>query len=90
MAGFATSLQERTASQQHNARRAAASINGQVIQPGGEFSFNKTVKSWSMDRGYVKAPVSYDGDLIREYGGGVCQTSTTLYNARAACRLADS
>jgi len=81
IAGFATSLQERTASQQHNARKAAAAINGAVIQPRAVFSFNKTVKSWSMDRGYVKAPVSYDGDLIREYGGGVCQTSTTLYNA---------
>lgn len=81
IAGFATSLQERTASQQHNARRAAAAINGAVIPPGAVFSFNKTVKSWSMDRGYVKAPVSYDGDLIRAYGGGVCQTSTTLYNA---------
>jgi vancomycin resistance protein VanW len=31
--------------------------------------------------GYVKAPVSYDGELIRTWGGGVCQTSTTLYNA---------
>jgi vancomycin resistance protein YoaR len=81
IAGFATSLQERTASQQHNARKAAAAIDGAVIQPGGVFSFNKTVKSWSSDRGYVKAPVSYDGDLIRAYGGGVCQTSTTLYNA---------
>jgi vancomycin resistance protein YoaR len=34
-----------------------------------------------VDEGYVKAPVSYDGELIRAFGGGVCQTSTTLYNA---------
>jgi vancomycin resistance protein YoaR len=33
-----------------------------------------------VDRGYVKAPVSYDGELIPAFGGGVCQTSTTLYN----------
>ncbi len=81
IAGFSTSLQERTPSQQHNARKAASAINGSVIQPGAVFSFNGMVKSWSMDRGYVKAPVSYDGELIRAYGGGVCQTSTTLYNA---------
>lgn len=81
IAGYATSLKERTASQQHNARRAAEAINGKVIPPGGVFSFNRTVKSWTMDQGYVKAPVSYDGELIREFGGGVCQTSTTLYNA---------
>lgn len=81
LAGYATGLRERTASQQHNAARAASAINRAVIEPGAEFSFNKTVKSWSLDRGYVKAPVSYDGDLIKAYGGGVCQTSTTLYNA---------
>jgi len=81
MAGFATSLAERTESQQFNARKAAVAINNTVLQPGGEFSFNRTVRSWSLDRGYVKAPVSYDGELIRAYGGGVCQTSTTLYNA---------
>lgn len=39
------------------------------------------MKSWSVDQGYVKALVSYDGELVRAYGGGVCQTSTTLYNA---------
>ena len=39
------------------------------------------MKTWSADEGYVKAPVSYDGEMIPAYGGGVCQTSTTLYNA---------
>jgi vancomycin resistance protein YoaR len=52
-----------------------------VIAPGAIFSFNQAVKSWSVDEGYLKAPVSFDGELIRAYGGGVCQTSTTLYNA---------
>jgi vancomycin resistance protein YoaR len=79
--GFSTSLNGRTASQRHNARLAAESLNEKVIPPGTVFSFNQTVKSWSADRGYVKAPVSYDGELIKAYGGGLCQTSTTLYNA---------
>ena len=52
-----------------------------IVLPGQVFSFNKTVGSWTADRGYVRAPVSYDGELIKSWGGGVCQTSTTIYNA---------
>jgi vancomycin resistance protein YoaR len=81
IAGFTTSLNGRTGSQRHNARRAAEALNGKVIAPKAVFSFNQIVRSWSWDQGYVKAPVSFDGDLVRAYGGGVCQTSTTLYNA---------
>ena len=81
VAGYATSLKGRTAGQRHNAQRAAEFLNGKVIPPGAVFSFNKIVRSWAQDTGYVKAPVSYDGELIKAYGGGVCQTSTTLYNA---------
>jgi vancomycin resistance protein VanW len=81
LAGYATSLRGRTASQRSNARRAALSLDGKTIAPGATFSFNATVRSWSADRGYVKAPVSYDGELVKAFGGGVCQTSTTLYNA---------
>ncbi|HZT43687.1 MAG TPA: VanW family protein [Chthonomonadaceae bacterium] len=81
IAGFATTLRGRTASQRYNARRAAEALDGKTIAPGAVFSFNRTVRSWSLDEGYVKAPVSYDGELVKAYGGGVCQTSTTLYNA---------
>jgi len=81
LAGYATNLQGRTESQRHNARLAADALNGRIIPPGKVFSFNESVKSWSVDAGYVKAPVSYDGELLRAFGGGVCQTSTTLYNA---------
>lgn len=81
LSGYATPLTGRTHSQRHNATKAADTLNGKIILPGAEFSFNRVVKSWSWDAGYLKAPVSYDGELIRAYGGGVCQTSTTLYNA---------
>ena len=81
LAGFATSLRGRTAAQRRNAQKAAQALNGKIIAPGATFSYNQTVKSWSWDAGYVKAPVSYDGELVKAYGGGVCQTSTTLYNA---------
>jgi vancomycin resistance protein YoaR len=81
LAGFSTSLAGRSRNQRRNAELAARSIDGKIIAPGGVFSFNRAVKSWSVDQGYVKALVSYDGELVRAYGGGVCQTSTTLYNA---------
>jgi vancomycin resistance protein YoaR len=61
--------------------RAARELNGAVIPPDGIFSFNRTVRSWSIDNGYVRAPVSFNGELVPAFGGGVCQVSTTLYNA---------
>lgn len=81
LAGYASSLHGRSRNQKRNARLAAAALDGSVIRPGAVFSFNQKVKGWSQDEGYVKAPVSFDGELVRAYGGGVCQTSTTLYNA---------
>ncbi len=71
----------RTGSQRHNARLALDKLNGAVIGPGEAFSFNQRVGSFSRDEGFFKAPVSYNGQLIDDWGGGVCQTSTTLYNA---------
>jgi vancomycin resistance protein VanW len=78
---YRTGLDGRTDSQIHNVRLSLKAIDGKILPPGAEFSFNRTVGSWSADRGYVKAPVSYDGELIPDWGGGVCQASTTLYNA---------
>lgn len=81
LSAFSTSLKGRSLNQRRNALLAARSIDGRLVAPHAIFSFNQTVKSWSVDQGYVKALVSYDGELVRAYGGGVCQTSTTLYNA---------
>ncbi|MHB9037229.1 MAG: VanW family protein [Armatimonadota bacterium] len=78
---YVTSLRGRTPSQIHNVVLATRRINNKVLMPGQSFSFVKTVGSWTADRGYEKAPVSYDGELVSSWGGGVCQASTTLYNA---------
>lgn len=78
---FRTGLKGRTKNQRINALRAASALQGVTIAPGATLSFNKYVGSWSRDRGFVRAPVSYNGHLILAYGGAVCQTSTTLYNA---------
>lgn len=81
LAKYTTDLKSRTRNQRHNALLSAQFLDGAVIKPGETLSFNKAVGSWSRDVGYRKAPVSYNGQLVPSWGGGVCQTSTTLYNA---------
>jgi len=80
IAAYTTGFNGRTPSQIHNATLAAAGINNTILMPGDTFSFTRAVGDWTADRGYVKAPVSYDGELVRSWGGGVCQVSSTLYN----------
>ncbi len=81
LGAYATDLAGRTPHQRYNAQRAAAALDSVTIAPQAVFSFNRTVRGWSADRGFLKAPVSYDGVLVDDYGGGVCQASTTVYNA---------
>lgn len=64
-----------------NVRLAAEAINGSVIKPGQEFSFNKTVGQRTEAKGYKGAAAYNNGEVVQEIGGGVCQVSTTLYNA---------
>jgi len=81
IAAYTTSLEDRSAGQIENALLAARALDGAVVRPGDVFSFNHRVGPWTADRGYRRAPVSYDGELILATGGGVCQLSTTLYGA---------
>lgn len=81
VASYETSLENRTKQQRHNALLAASHLNGAIIKPGAEFSFIHRVGSFGRSDGYRKAPVAYSGKLIRDWGGGVCQVSTTVYNA---------
>lgn len=81
LASYHTTLKGRTSAQRHNALLAVQKLNGAVIPAGATFSFNERVGSFSRDAGYRRAPVSYNGQLIDAWGGGVCQTSSTLYNA---------
>ena len=84
---YTTSLEGRDASQRHNATLCLDKVDGVVIPPGGMFSFNEVVGPWSRDQGYRRAPVSYSGQLIDAWGGGVCQSSTTIYNAALVAGL---
>ena len=64
-----------------NIRLACAAINGTILQPGGEFSFNKMTGNRTTEKGYKPAGAYSNGVVVQEPGGGVCQVSSTLYNA---------
>ncbi len=64
-----------------NIRIASEAINGMIIQPGEEFSFNLTTGNRTREKGYQAAGAYVNGVLVEEPGGGVCQVSSTLYNA---------
>lgn len=64
-----------------NIKLASECLEGKIIQPGETFSFNDTTGPRSEDKGYKPAGAYLDGKLVEEPGGGVCQVSSTLYNA---------
>ena len=64
-----------------NIELAAEALNGLILQPGEEFSFNKATGERSEAKGYRPAGAYVNGELVEEPGGGVCQVSSTLYNA---------
>ena len=60
---------------------AARDLNGALILPGESFSFNDRVGDSTPDKGYLKSYAYINNKSVLDYGGGVCQTSTTLYGA---------
>ncbi|MNS68573.1 Vancomycin B-type resistance protein VanW [compost metagenome] len=87
LGSYRTSLVDRSETQRHNIRQAAMALDGNVIEPGDTFSFNETVGPRTPDRGYRDAPAYMERDLITSIGGGICQVSSTLYNAAALSGL---
>lgn len=67
---------------QHNIQITCSKLNGTIVKPGETFSFCNTVGKATPEAGYEKADV-YDsnGNVVKGYGGGNCQISSTLYNA---------
>lgn len=60
---------------------AAKKINGTVLMPGETFSYNKVVGARTIQAGYKEAPIYVSGRVEDGIGGGICQITTTLYNA---------
>lgn len=80
-AEFSTKYSTSSKERKENIRIATKSLDGVLIDAGGEFSFNRTVGERTEKRGYKTAKVIVDGEFVDGVGGGVCQVSTTVYNA---------
>lgn len=69
-----------------NVRLACEAVNGTTVQPGEVFSFNACTGQRTLEKGYLPAAAIAGGMTVDEVGGGVCQVSSTLFNA---CAMAD-
>lgn len=78
---YSTKYNAKKENRSHNVALAAQKINGVVLAPGDEFSYNDTVGRRTVANGFRNAPVYENGKSVDGIGGGVCQVSTTLYSA---------
>jgi vancomycin resistance protein YoaR len=65
----------------HNVQLVSHLVDGHTIAPGATFSFNEATGARTADKGFKEAPVIINGELQTGLGGGVCQVSTTVFNA---------
>jgi len=65
----------------HNVQLVAHLVDGHLIAPGSTFSFNDATGARTAEKGFKEAPVIINGELQTGLGGGVCQVSTTVFNA---------
>ena len=78
---FTTKIYTKDDERQNNISLTCSSLNNTFIETGDTFSFCNTVGKATTSKGYEKADVFKDGEVIQALGGGNCQVSTTLYNA---------
>lgn len=81
IAEYTTRFSEGNVSRSSNIRTASSKINGLVLAPGEVFSFNGTVGRRTVEAGFKVAGVYKNGKHDVDLGGGICQVSSTLYNA---------
>ncbi|MBI6872112.1 VanW family protein [Clostridium aciditolerans] len=81
LATFSTTILDSDENRVNNIRLASQKINGFVLKPGETFSFNKIVGKRDYNKGYKKAKVLVNGESNEGVGGGICQLSSTIYNA---------
>lgn len=81
MGEYTTDFRTSGENRRHNISLAAAAVNGTVLSPAEIFSFNSVVGERTAERGFRTANIILNGEFTKGVGGGVCQASTTLYNA---------
>lgn len=81
MVKFSTEFSLEEVNRNINIQLASQYIDDYLMAPGDIFSFNKVVGKTTAEKGYREAPVIYAGEFVPGLGGGICQVSSTLYNA---------
>lgn len=71
----------------NNIKLCAAKLNGLVLNPGEEFSFNGTIGQRTTEAGFKAAAAYNDGQVVQEVGGGICQVSSTIYCAAMLAQM---
>ena len=75
------------ANRNNNINLACQAVTGTTVMPGETFSFNQTTGQRTLEKGYLMAAAIAGGTTVDEVGGGVCQVSSTLFNAAAMADL---
>lgn len=70
-----------------NVKKAADTINGIIVEPQEQFSYNAVIGNAGKAQGYKQANIISGGRYVKGYGGGICQDATTLYNAALLANL---
>jgi len=81
LSSFTTYFNVNEVQRTENVRLSAELIDNTILMPGQEFSYNNIVGERSIERGFKVAKVYQGGQIVDGLGGGICQTSSTLYNA---------
>jgi len=81
LATYSSNYKTSEVERSENVRLAAQFIDDTILLPGEVFSYNERVGERSADRGFKVAKVYSDGEIVDGMGGGICQVSSTLYNA---------
>ena len=87
LASFSTRFDASNTKRSTNLQLASDKINGTVLSPNSTFSYNKVVGERSIAAGYKEAKVYSNGQVVDGIGGGICQVSSTLYNAAIFANL---
>lgn len=81
LGSFHTDFKSSGSNRSANVRNGARLINGNVVYPGEEYSFYDHIKPFTTDNGYYIGAAYSGGRVVDSIGGGICQVSSTLYNA---------
>lgn len=84
---FSTRYDITNTNRSDNLEIAASKINGTVLMPGESFSFNTVVGKRTIEEGYKNAKIYQNGEVVDGLAGGICQVSSTLYNAALLANL---